>query len=200
MYPLTWSVLIRAMSWQDKPTLFVGRKVVQSVVMQRGIIGEGGFGPAGVVGAGVQEHRAEKMKESNLPLLQIWEEGERRKAEEQTREKERLQEQKKLQRLRKDQWYLPREFQPVEGDNFSVLRALHQESEATKASLKPRQTPDGDPIKPSAPEEHYASRNVGSLGQHMLPVDESLRPSAPPQPSTDDLCSLPSYEEAINIS
>ena len=84
------------MSWQDKPTLFVGREVVQSGVMQRGIIGESGFGSAGVVGAGAEEHRAEKMKGSNLPLLQIWEEGERRKAEEQTREKERLQEQKKL--------------------------------------------------------------------------------------------------------
>ena len=190
------------MSWQDKPTLFVGREVVQSGVMQRGIIGEGGFGSAEVVGAGVEEHRAEKTNGNKLPLLQIWEEGERRKAEEQTRERERLQEQKKLQRLRKDQWYLPKEFQPVEGDNFSVLRALQQDCEATKASLKPRQTPDGDPIKPLAPTEHYmnASSNVESLGQHMLPVDESLRPSAPPQPSTDDLCSLPSYEEAINIS
>ena len=188
------------MCWQDKPTLFVGREVVQSGVMQRGIIGESGFGSAGVVGAGAEEHRAEKTNGNKLPLLQIWEEGERRKAEEQTRERERLQEQKKLQRLRKDQWYLPREFQPVEGDNFSVLRALQQESEGTKASLEASQSQDGDPIKPSAPTEHNASRNVESLGQHMLTVDESLRPSAPPQPSTDDLCSLPSYEEAINIS
>merc|ERR1711953_187770 len=115
-----------------------------------GIIVGGGFGSAGVVGVSAEEHRAEKMKGSNLPLLQIWEEGERRKAEEQTREKERLQEQKKLQRLRKDQWYLPKEFQTVEGDNFSVLRALQQEeSEGTKASLEPSQTQDGDPIKPS---------------------------------------------------
>merc|ERR1712107_429068 len=96
----------------------VGREVAQSSVMQCGIIGEGGFGSAGVVGAGVEEHRAEKTNGNKLPLLQIWEEGERRKAEEQTRERERLQEQKKLQRLRKDQWYLPKEFQPVWGTIF----------------------------------------------------------------------------------
>merc|ERR1712107_261316 len=53
----------------------VGREVVQSGVMQRGIIGESGFGSAGVVGAGAEEHRAEKTNENKLPLLQIGRRG-----------------------------------------------------------------------------------------------------------------------------
>ena len=143
--------------------------------------------------------KEEKMRNSRMPLVEIWEEGERRKAQEQEQEERRLEKQRKLQETRGDQWYLPKELDPVKGDNFSVLRTLQEQggpSTAMKLLDSTKPMTGVDPIISSAPilpadKTKEASGNVEGLGQFQA--------SAPPQTAADNQSSLPSYEEAINI-
>ena len=133
-----------------------------------------------------------KVKNSGMPLVRIWEEGERRKVD----EEKRLEGERKLQVLRGNQWYLPKELAPVKGDNFSVLRTLQEQAGwPTKETLDSRKAPDLIiPSAPSLPTDNTenASGNIVGLGQFQA--------NAPPQTADDTQCSLPSYEEAINIT
>ena len=153
---------------------------------------------AGISKGGGATLKAEKMKNSRMPLVRIWEEGERRRVQEQAQEEKRLEQQRKLQEMRGDQWYLPKELDPVKGDNFSVLRTLQEQSGPLTMGVLDSTKPMApvDPIIPSAPtmpdadNMKNASGNVDSFGRFQA--------SAPSQTAADTQCSLPSYEEAIN--
>ena len=153
------------------------------------------------VGGAIRKNFKEgKKRNGRVPLIGIdWEEAERTKAQEREEEEKRLQEQRKLKKIRGDQWYLPKELGSVKGDNFSVLRTLQEQSVSkTKAMLD--STKPTAQIKSSAPslpvdKTKTASGNVEGL--------EQFQASAPSQTADDtqieSQCSLPSYDEVINI-
>ena len=148
--------------------------------------------------------RARGAKGSRLPLgRDFWEEGERRKADEEREKRERLLEQRKLQEKRVDQWYLPKELIPTKGDNFSLLRSLQEHAgRETKANLDSPEKTDVDPIRPSAPlppasnNDHADAVGNVEAGGNV----EHLRRFQPSVPQSDTQNSLPSYDEAINIT
>ena len=149
------------------------------------------------VGGAIRKNlKEEKIRNSRVPLVGIdWEEGERRKAQEHEEEEKRLQEQRKLQEIRGDQWYLPKELGPVKGDNFSVLRTLQEQSGSKTKAMLDSTKPTAQIISSAPPlpadKTKSASGNVEGL--------EQFQASAPSQTADDTQCSLPSYDEVINI-
>ena len=151
---------------------------------------------AGISKEGGANIKGEKMKNSRMPLVRIWEEGERRRVQEQEQEEKRLEQQRKLQEMRGDQWYLPKELDPVKGDNFSVLRTLQEQSGSRTTGIldSTKSTAPVNPIIPSAPA--LPADNIKNASGKVIESLGRFQASAPLQTTQ---CCLPSYEEAINI-